>query len=323
MPRRCQSVKEIVDEANRILFIEQSVLTVKDSEYYFRGESMNFQRQYDGKNLPLGTSFPSYVDRDEAWWKNERDLYQDALRLNVVSFDEDRTMVERIARMQHYQLPTRFCDLTSSVLVATMFACGGGEINRDKRDNGHDGYIRIMRLRRDRIKSFTSDIINAIAHLPLVNAKNINPSREDGLNYLRYEITNSRPGFSVETTESTGDNLRSAKEQLRDEIQHVWAFKPIWNTRRIRTQAGIFLAFGCRDGKSPLNPSFAMEDYNSPNAPSYGIAQIDCIQIDGAFKARIREELRYFGMPIEALYPDLSNVCTEISERIKEQNKEH
>ena len=283
---------------------------------------MNFQRKDEGTDLPLGTSFPSCVDRDEAWWKNERDLYQEALRLNVVSFEEDRTMVERIARMQHYQLPTRFCDLSSNILVATMFACGGGEVNREKRDNGHDGYIRILKVRRDRVKSFTSDIITAIAHLPLVNANNINPTQEDGLNYLRYEITNSRPGFSMETTESTGDNLRSAKEQLREEIQHVWAFKPIWNTRRIRTQAGAFLAFGCRDGKAPLNPTFAPEDYDEPTSPSYGIAQVDCIQIDGSCKARIRDELRYFGMPIEALYPDLSNVCTEISERIKDQNKE-
>ena len=61
MPRRCQSVKEIIEEVDRILFTERSVLTVKDSEYYFRGESMNFQRQHDGKDLPLGTSFPSYV----------------------------------------------------------------------------------------------------------------------------------------------------------------------------------------------------------------------------------------------------------------------
>lgn len=323
MVRRCQSVNDVVEEANRILFAEQDCLSSRDVEFYFRGESKNFQRQDEGTSLPLGTSFPSFVDRDVAWWKNERDLYQEALRLNVISFEEDRTMVERIARMQHYQLPTRFCDLSSNVLVATMFACGGGEVNRDKRDNGHDGYIRIMKLKRERIKSFTSDIITAIAHLPLVNAKNINPSREDGLNYLRYEITNSRPGFSMETTESTGDNLRSAKEQLRDEIKHVWAFKPIWNTRRIRTQSGIFLAFGCRDGKEPLNPSFAIEDYDSPEAPSYGIAQVDCIQIDGACKKRIREELRYFGMPIESLYPDLSNVCIEISERIKEQNQEN
>lgn len=316
---RCRSVSDIVEEADRILFQELDCLHSNEAEFYFRGESMNFDRRKEGYALPLGTSFPCFLDRDEAWWKNERELYQEALRLNVVSFDEDRTMVERVARMQHYQMPTRFCDMTSNVLIAAQFACGTGDINRANRDNGHDGYIRVMKVKRERMKSFTSDIITAIAHLPLVRWNKVNPSQENGLEYLRYEITNNRPGFSMDVSESTGrDGLRPAKEQLREEIQHVWAFKPIWNTSRIRVQSGIFLAFGCRDGKQPLNPSFSPTDYDDPKAPSCGIAQVAVIQIDGSCKKRIREELRYFGLPTEAVYPDLSNVCTEISERIKE-----
>ncbi|MGN0853263.1 MAG: FRG domain-containing protein [Kiritimatiellia bacterium] len=305
-------------KADRILFHELDCLHSKDAEFYFRGESMNFARQKEGFSLPLGTSFPCSLDRDEAWRKNERELYHEALRLNIVSFDEDKTMVERVARMQHYQLPTRFCDMTSDVLTATQFACGTGDVNIGNRDNGHDGYIRVIKVKRERMKSFTSDIITAIAHLPLVRWNNVNPSKENGLDYLRYEVTNSRPGFSMEVAESTGsDRLRSAKEQLREEIQHVWAFKPILNTPRIRSQSGIFLVFGCRDGKQPLNPSFSTADYDKPDAPSFGIAQVAVIQIDGSCKKRIRDELRYFGMPTEGLYPDLSNVCMEISQRIR------
>ena len=311
-----------MEEADHILFHELDCQHCRDAEFYFRGESMNFKRKDEGFSLPLDTAFPSYVDREEAWWKNERDLYQEALRLNVISFEEDRTMVERVARMQHYQLPTRFCDMTSSVLTATQFACGTGDIRRLSRDDGHDGYIRIMKVKKKRMKSFTSDIITAIAHLPLVKCENVNPSKENGLDYLRYEVTNSRPGFSLPVFESTGSDLRSARKQLQEEIQHVWAFKPVWNTRRIRSQSGVFLAFGCRDGKEPLNPTFAPEDYDNKDAPSCGIAQVAIIQIDGQFKKKIVEELRYFGMPAESIYPDLSNVCIEISERLKEQSKE-
>lgn len=319
MEKRCCCVSDIVEEADRILFHELDCLHSKDAEFYFRGESLNFARKNEGKALPLGTAFPCSLDREEAWWKNERELYQEALRLDVISFDEDKTMVERLARMQHYQMPTRFCDMTSNVLIAAQFACGTGDINRANRDNGHDGYIRVMKVKRDRMKSFTSDIITAIAHLPLVRWNKVTPSQENGLEYLRYEITNNKPGFSMDVSESTGrDSLRSAKEQLREEIQHVWAFKPIWNTPRIRSQSGIFLAFGCGDGKKPLNPSFSPDDYDNPKAPSCGIAQVAVIQIDGSCKKRIREELRYFGLPTEGLYPDLSNVCTEISERVKD-----
>lgn len=317
---RCKSVIDIVGEVNRILFQDLDCLHSQDVEFFFRGEPLNFERRNEGYALPLGTSFNSFLDRKEAYWKHERELYQEALRLNVASFEEDKTMVERIARMQHYQLPTRFCDMTSNVLIATQFACGAGNMNRENRDDGHDGYIRVIKVNRKRIKSFTSDIITAIAHLPLVHYENVKPSKKDGLDYLRYEVTNSRPGFSMEISATSG--LASAKERLCEEIQHVWAFKPIWNSIRIRSQSGVFLAFGCRDGKQPLNPSFSPQDYDNPNAPSFGIAQVDVIQIDGESKKRIREELRYFGIPTEGLYPDLSNVCQEISGRISELETE-
>ena len=55
-------------------------LHCRDAEFYFRGESMNFKRKDEGTDLPLGTAFPSFIDREKAWWQNERDLYQEALR---------------------------------------------------------------------------------------------------------------------------------------------------------------------------------------------------------------------------------------------------
>ena len=316
MRMRCKSVKDIVDEANRILFSENNALFSSDVEYFFRGESMNFKRKDDGVDLPLDTSFPCYLDRKQEYIDHERDFYQEAMRLNITSFETDKTMVERVTRMQHYQVPTRFCDLSSNVLMAAMFACGGGDTwNKDKRDNGHDGYIRIIKVRKDRIKSFTSDIITAISHLPLVKRHNINPSIPDGLSHLRYEITNSRSGFSMNIADFN-DGLREAKEQLQKEIQQVWPFKPIWNSERIRRQEGIFLAFGCKDNKAPLNPTFSIEDYDDPDAPSYGIAQIDYIQLHFDYKKYIREELRYFGVPIESVYPDLSSASMEIENRL-------
>ena len=315
---RCCSVKDIVDEANRILFEELRCQEDPDAEYFFRGESLNFARKDEGVDLALGTAFPSYVDRDDAYRSGERELYQEALRLNIVSFEKDRTMVERIARMQHFHIPTRFCDMTTNVLMAAMFACGVGDVtNRNNRDNGHDGYIRILKVKKSRMKSFTSDIITAIAHLPLVNACNINPTKgSDGLDYLRYEVTNERPGFSMDVSDSKGE-LRKAKDQLCEEIQHVWAFKPIWNTERIRNQDGAFLAFGCGDGKAKLDATFSLADYDNPQAATYGIAQVDFIQINGQFKRSLIEELRYFGCAAESVYPDLPNTAIEISERMK------
>ena len=226
-------------------------------------------------------------------------------------------MVERVARMQHYQLPTRFADMSTNVLLSAHFACGGGAKTSEERDNGRDGFIRVMKVAEHKMKSFTSDIIISISHLPLVSPKNVKPSRPNGLGYLTYEVQNNRPGFFGEDVDE------EVGKQLRDEIQHVWAFKPMMNSRRIRKQGGLFLAFGCGDGKKSLEPTFSPEDYDNPSAPSYGIKQVDYIRIAAEAKKDIREQLRYFGMEAESVYPELSNVCEELKVRFDEIKKEN
>ena len=308
---RCKTVDDIAREALRIIEEERCAHPEPRAEFFFRGESKNHKSDYD--NEPLGTDFQSLLDR-RGFAKYERDLYQEAMRINVASFEDDTTMVERIARMQHYLLPTRFCDMSTNVLLSAHFACGGGEKTEEERDNDRDGFIRVMRVRGDRIKSFASDKIIAIAHLPLVPADDINPSKPGGLDKLSYEIKNNRPGFFYED-EGIGS-------WLRDDIQHVWAFKPMMNSRRIRRQGGLFLAFGCGDGKKPLEPTFSPSDYDNPSAPSYGIKQIGYVRIAAEEKANIRKQLRYFGMEAESVYPELSNVCEELDRRFTEIKKE-
>ena len=306
---RCRTVDDIAREALRIIDEESSVYPESRAEFFFRGESKNHQSDYDDE--PLGTAFQSLLDRRDLV-EYERDLYQEAMRLNVASFDEDRTMVERVARMQHYGLPTRFCDMSTNVFLSAHFACGGGEKCAEKRDNGRDGFIRVMKVRSDKIKSFTSDIIIAISHLPLVTSENVKPSQERGLGYLAYEVKNNRPGFLSE------DDDKDIGKQLREEIQHVWAFKPMMNSRRIRRQGGLFFAFGCGDNKKSLEPTFSPLDYENPAAPSYGIKQVGYIRIAAEAKNDIRKRLRYFGMEAESVYPELSNVCEELGNRFME-----
>ena len=316
---KCQNLKDIINQVTKILKQETKEHSdEKGSEFFFRGESCLHGE--DKKKGKMGECFVSCVDRKTGWINNERKLYQEALRLNVISFSEDKTMVERIARMQHYQLPTRFADMSSNALVAALFACLPGY--NDEHKSCADGFIRIIKVMPYKMKSFTSDIIAAIAHLPLVDAKNIHPESKDGLDYLRYEVTNERPGFSMDIGVCGRNRTKVNKERekverlLRKEIQHVWAVKPIFNTNRIRSQDGVFLAFGCRAEKRSLNPVFSRKNFVKKTAPSYGILQVGVVQIDGRKKESIMEELRYFGMQEEKLYPDLANVCDVIKKRV-------
>ena len=303
----CRSLDETVEAILRILERDQLEFPAKGAGYYFRGETCNFR--FPGSPM-LDTAFECLLDREKLWM-HERKLYEEAMRLNVASFGEDRTMAERMARMQHYELPTRFADLSENALLSVCFAAGGG--GGDAQEHAHeDGFVRIIKVSAEKMKSFTSDIITAIAHLPLVDCWNVHPSQKNGLGYLTYEVKRERPGFSGESEDA------EIGEQLRRDIQQVWAFEPIVNNPRLRNQGGVFLAFGCKDNKEPLHPTFSPSDFHNTDAPSHGIAQVGFVRIAAESKRKIREDLRWFGMPEERIYPDLGEVCKVLKKRFKE-----
>lgn len=303
----CKSLDEVVADILKIVDDDKAASRKDDgAEYFFRGVCCNWAAK---NNSELGTAFEPTLDRYPYRWRNERDLYQEALRLNVASFTEDRTMAERIARMQHYGLPTRFADLSVNALQAALFAAGGCDSNAEQVAD-LDGFIRVIKVANHKMKSFTSDIIIAISHLPLVNADDTLPARQD-LGYLEYEVKRERPDFSLDSYGRRG-------KSLYEEIQKVWAFKPLMNNPRIRNQGGLFLAFGCRDGKEPLRPTFSLADYDNESAPSHGIAQVGFVRIAASAKPTILDQLRMFGMTEEAVYPDLQNVCQTLDKRFRQ-----
>lgn len=324
MSRPCRNVEDIVSEVRRIIEDEKAAHPEDDAEFYFRGESMNFAAK---DNSELGTHFPCllYQPRWHDAWRYERELYQEALRCRVVDFEHDRTMADRLARMQHYQLPTRFNDLSDNALQAAYFATGAGSFGGDREKSApFDGWVRVVKIAKHKMKSFTSDVIIAISHLPLVDPEKIrldddfDTTDEDGkgLNVLRYEIMKERPAFGFEAERPV------AAKKLRHDIQQVWPFKPLLNNPRIQKQGGIFMAVGCSNGKRPIHPTYSPTDYDNPDAPSYGIKQIGAVRLSADVKHDIENELRFFGVCGEQVYPDLSDTCQYIRERMSKAHED-
>lgn len=319
--RRCKTMAEVVEDAFNIIKAENETCPEAGAEFFFRGECRNYLHPND-PDAVLETGFPCGLDRRNPSKASERDLYHAAMRYGIFSFRHDRTMVERLIRMQHYRLPTRLADLTTNICLSAFFAAGGENVTSNGAPTAGDGYIRVIKVARHKMKMFTSDIITAIAHLPLVKPEDVHPERENGLEVLRYEVTNERPGFSMYIRPDEGsEKMRRLERQLRQEIQHVWAFKGVYNNDRMRSQSGAFLAFGCGARKAKLDATFAPQDYENERAPSYGIKQIGYVQIHHDAKDDILRQLRLMGMEAEVVYPDLSDACKAIMSRIDERGE--
>jgi len=66
-------------------------------------------------------------------------------------------MLDRLARMQHYSLPTRLLDLTTNPLVALYFACKDAPTRR--------GEVIALTVKRRDVKYFDSDTASCLANL--------------------------------------------------------------------------------------------------------------------------------------------------------------
>lgn len=307
--RECDRVADAVREVFDLVRADRRRFEagVREDEvmYYFRGENRN----YILEKSPAPPSYPSQpaINRDEAYREKEHLIFNDAIRTYPQEFPPGETTFERLTRMQHFEIPTRLLDVTPCLFTAMGMAYLPGFDGKEVMDC--NGFIRVYRVQKGRIKYSTSDTVVALSNLARIKPEHVTV---DDLRYLAAECANERAGFYWKKDSDVSNALQ------RD-IKKVWCVRPVNNNVRIQAQRGEFFLFGCGEKKEPLNATFSELDYGNKDAPTEGIAEIGILTLTPTLKKEVREMSDILDTTEDRLYPDFGRFHKVIKERYGEK----
>ena len=154
---RIGGLSTMTDEIARTQEFIQAIIDRRPSTQFtlfFRGHS-------DASYKPQPSLF-----RQPTLLQNEHLIFREILVSNPADFAGDLSAVDKLARMQHYSLPTRLLDLTSNPLIGLYFTCKEESKCDDKgKIPEPDGNVVIFKVKRTSIKFFDSDTVSCIANL--------------------------------------------------------------------------------------------------------------------------------------------------------------
>lgn len=237
----------------------------------------------------------------ENYLSHESELINGAYLRNPAEFRQLDTDFEKLAKLQHYGLPTRLLDVTSNPLVALYFACQPYQ-EYNKEDNSiiePDGTVLFSRAYG---KSCNDLEVSVISHLA-----NIEINGDTTLNKLLEELEDKR----IYSEKSAKDCRASEYKSLIEILQNNYFVVSNMNNERLIRQSGLFLLVGKYNiilkekdiGQSVVQvaKSSAKSDFDRT---------VFRIPVDK--KEVILEELDFYNINEGSLFPELEHQMTYV-----------
>ncbi|MFJ5365659.1 FRG domain-containing protein [Pectobacterium punjabense] len=226
-------------------------------------------------------------------YEKENLAVRDIVSVHPSEFESDRTMFDRLVRMQHFGLPTRLLDVTINPLVALWFATA----NSVKEES--DGTVQAFYVPESRQRYYDSDRVSCLSNLANLKLKDkdaifrfINDgikkeefNQQEEVDRLLYHIGMEKPHFRPIINP--------------DDLLRPVYVKPKMANKRIIAQSGAFLLYGAKHSKRKGNEK--------------GV-KINRVGIKEDDKSKIRMELQKLGVNESTLFPEIDRTARFITD---------
>ena len=301
------NLQGFVRALTRLQFLER----IK-TERYFRGEPVDYKE---------GAFSPS-IYRTSSLLENEPNIYREMQRFNDQEFREDKTTIDKLSRMQHYNAPTRLVDMSEDALSALYFALN--DQSKESKTDGQesDAVVYVIDVLSKNMCYYDSDKVSVISNLvksPLLTSfsndtqKNKQAIVSDALKYLDDIDAFNRQ----KSIEYLLHDIKEEKHYFSNIIdpKHIFSVqcvKPKFTHSRINSQKGAFLLFGLNPGDIRKNICLIEKCgdelcLNTRVETQHPIESITKIVLRDP--ARMRCELRKLGITKPYIYPEMDKVA--------------